>query len=67
MHASSLSILSKHFITDKIITQASPVLDFTLLILRSVYTIKIILMRKIPNTPKIIFCSVNEFVQLTML
>ena len=29
MHASSLSILSKHFITEKIITRPSPVLDFT--------------------------------------
>ena len=32
MHASSLSILSKLFITDKILTRLSPVLDFTLLI-----------------------------------
>ena len=32
MHASSLSILSKHFITDKIITRLLPVVDFTLLI-----------------------------------
>ena len=52
MHASSLSILSKGFITDKIITPPSPVLEFTLLILRSVYAIKLILMRKIPNYPK---------------
>ena len=32
MHASSLSVLSRRFITDKIITRPSPVLDFTLLI-----------------------------------
>ena len=32
MHASSLSILNRCFITDKIITRPSPVLDFTLLI-----------------------------------
>ena len=50
MHASSLSIFSKPFITD--ITLSLSVLDFTLLILRSVYAIKIILMRKIPSHPK---------------
>ena len=32
MYASSLSILSKRFITDKIITRLSPFLHFTLLI-----------------------------------